>query len=102
MCDFINKKNVLKNDYHKRLQYLIRKGSFPYEFAKSVTDYSLPHLVSKKEFYNSITRSHITEEKYKLAEEIWEVFDMKCMKDYMEIYCMRDTLRLAEIFKAFR
>ena len=46
----------------------------------------------KKEFYNSITRSHITEEKYKLAEEIWEVFDMKCMKDYMEIYCMCDTL----------
>ena len=59
-------------------------------------------LVSKEEFYNSITRSHITEEKYKLAEEIWEVFDMKCMKDYMEIYCMCDTLLLAEIFEAFR
>ena len=102
MCDFINNKKVLKNDAHKRLQYLIRKGSFPYEFAKSVTDYSLPHKVSKKEFYNSITRSHITEEKYKLAEEIWEVFDMKCMKDYMEIYCMCDTLLLAEIFEAFR
>ena len=70
MCDFINNKKVLKNDAHKRLQYLIRKGSFPYEFAKSVTDYSLPHLVSKKQFYNSITRSNITEEKYKLAEEI--------------------------------
>ena len=45
MCDFINNKKVLKNDSQKRLQYLIRKGSFPYEFAKSVTDYSLPHLV---------------------------------------------------------
>ena len=88
MCDFINSKKVLKINSQKRLQYLIRKGSFLYEFAKSVTDYSLPHLVSKKEFYNSITSSHITEEKYKLAEEIWEVFYMKCMRDYMEIYCM--------------
>ena len=102
MCDFMNNKKVLKTDGSNRLQYLIRKGSLPYKFAKTVTDYSLPHLVSKEEFYNSITRSHITEEKYKLAEEIWEVFDMKCMKDYMEIYCMCDTLLLKEIFEAFR
>ena len=93
---------MLKTDSHARLQYLISRGSFPYEFAKCVNDYSLPHLVSKKEFYNYITISHITEDKYNLAEEIWDFFDMKCMKDYMEIYCMCDTLLLAEIFEAFR
>ena len=52
MCDFVNNKKVLKTDSHERLQYLISKGSFPYEFAKSIDDYSLPRLVSKR---NSIT-----------------------------------------------
>jgi hypothetical protein len=102
MCDFINNEKVLKIDADNRLKYLIRKGSFPYEFAKSLSDYSLPNLVPKEAFYNSITRTHITEEKYKLAKEIWNVFDMKCMRDYMEIYCMCDTLLLAEVFEAFR
>ena len=27
---------------------------------------------------------------------------MKCMQDYMETYCMCDTLLLAEVFEAFR
>ena len=93
---------VLKVDADNRLKYLIRKGSFPHEFSKSLSNYSLPNLVSKEAFYTSITRTHITEEKYKLAKEIWNVFDMKCMKDYMEIYCMCDTLLLAEVFEAFR
>lgn len=96
VCILGNNKKVLRADSCERLQYLIVKGSFPYELAKSVKDYSDPHLVSKKQFCNAITRSHITEEKYKLAEEIWYVFDMKCMKDYMEIYCMCHTIFLAK------
>ena len=102
MCDFINDKKVLKIDAGDRLKYLVKKGSFPYEFAKSLSDYSLPNLVPKEAFYNSITRSNISEDNYKLAKEIWGVFDMKCMQDYMETYCMCDTLLLAEVFEAFR
>ncbi len=103
MCEKRNdSKNELRYDAPKRLRYLLTKGSFPYEWAKTVDDYSLPYLVPKSEFYNSISRSNISDEKYQIAEEIWKVFEMKNMRDYMETYCMCDTLILAEVFEAFR
>ena len=97
-----NNKNSFKFNASERIKYLLTKGSFPYEWAKSVDDYSLPHLVPKSAFYNSITGSDIFDEKYQLAEEIWKIFDIKNMRDYMETYCMCDTLILAEVFEGFR
>ena len=97
----MNNKNP-KINTSKRLRYLLRKGSFPYDWEKSVEDFSLPHLVSKSVFYNSITKSDISDEKYQLAKEVWEEFDMKNMQEYMETYCMVDTLILAEVFEEFR
>ena len=45
---------------------------FPFQLneQKCIDDYTLPHLVPKSAFYNSITRSNITDEKYQVAEEI--------------------------------
>ena len=86
----------------KRFCLLLKKGSFPYEWAKSIDDYSLPRLVPKSAFYNSITDSNITDQRYKVAEEMWEEFDMKSMLDYMETYCLIDTLLLAQVFEEFR
>ena len=100
MCEF--KTGTKINNAKERLKYLLKKGSFPYEWAKSIEDYSLPHLVAKESFYNSITRSNISEKDYKTSREIWTVFEMKNMRDYMETYCMCDTLLLAEVFETFR
>ena len=86
----------------KRLQYLLRKGVFPYEWAKRLEDYSAPCLVPKTAFYNSVTMTDISDESYRMAEEIWEEFNMKSMKDFLEIYCMTDTLILAQVFEEFR
>ena len=44
----------------------------------------------------------ISDESYRMAEEIWEEFNMKSMKDYLETYCMSDTLILAQVFEEFR
>ena len=49
-----------------------------------------------------MTRSHISDEEYKTAREIWKAFEMKNMCQYMETYCTCDTLLLAEIFETFR
>ena len=44
----------------------------------------------------------ISDESYRMAEEIWEEFNMKSMKDYLETYCMTDTLILDQVFEEFR
>ena len=95
-------RNRLKSNADERLKYVTKKGSFPYDWAKRVEDFSQPYLVSKNDFYNIMTRSHISDEEYKTAREIWKVFEMKNMCQYMETYCTCDTLLLAEIFETFR
>ena len=95
-------KKSLKSNYEERMLCLTGKGCFPYEWAKSVEDYSLPYLTPKSAFYNSITRSDICEDEYNKAKQTWNVFQMKTMRDYMETYCMCDTLLLAEVFEKFR
>ena len=76
-CDFLNKEKVLQCNSSDRLIHLIRKGSFRYECVRSASDYSLPHLVLKYAFCNSITIADITDEKFNLASEIWGVFEIK-------------------------
>ena len=102
MCNIDkNNQRIKKPDVGRRLSYLLAKGSFPYDWAKSVDDYSLTYLVPKSVFFNSMTETHITDEKYQLAKEVWNVFQMKNMLDYMETNCMSDTLLLAEVFETF-
>ena len=97
-----NREIVMKPNAEEKLKYMTRKGSFPYDWAKNLDDYKLPYLVAKEEFYNTITKSHISDEDYKTAKEVWEIFEMKDMRQYMEFYCFCDTLLLAEVFEKFR
>ena len=97
-----NNQKVKKPDSDKRIKYLLTKGSFPYEWAKSIDDYSLSQLVPQSAFYNSMTNANISDENYQLATEVWKTFKMKSMREYMETYCMCDTLILGEVFEMFR
>ena len=65
-----NNQKVKKPDSDKRIKYLLTKGSFPYEWAKSIDDYSLSQLVPQSAFYNSLTNSNISDENYQLATEV--------------------------------
>jgi len=100
---FRNGKMVDKETVNERLKYLTKKGVFPYERATTAQDYSTTnHIVSKNAFYNTLTRTHITDDEYRTAQDVWKMFEMNTMEDYMETYCMTDTLLLAEIFETFR
>ena len=79
---------TLRQDSKIRLSYLTRKGVFPYDWAKSIHCYQRPSLVEKKDFFNTLTQNHISDEDYKFAREVWDAFNMSKMQDYMELYCM--------------
>ena len=55
-------KSVPRNNSKERLELLLGKGVFPYEYANSIEDFDCSKLIEKKYFYNSITRSSITDE----------------------------------------
>ena len=95
-------KYVPRTNSRERLELLLGKGVFPYEYANSIEDFDHPKLIEKKYFYNSITRSNITDEQYEKAQTVWKTFEMGSMKDFMETYCLCDTLLLSEVFERFK
>ena len=59
-------------------------------------------FTTKKACYNSLTRQELPDEEYEFAKEVWNIFRMNTMQEYMETYCLGDTLLLAEVFETFR
>ena len=59
-------------------------------------------LPPKKAFYSKLSGEGITEEDYKHALNVWNVFNMKTFKDYHELYNETDVLLMADVFENFR
>ena len=100
--DIENTERIPKENAKERLELLLGKGVFPYEFANSIEDFSHPKLIEKKYFYNTMSRSNITDVQYDKAKNVWKAFNMCSMREYMETYCLCDTLLLCEVFERFK
>ena len=64
--------------------------------------FSETKLPPKEAFYSRLSGEGITEEDYKHALNVWDVFKMKTFKDYHELYNETDVLLLADVFENFR
>jgi hypothetical protein len=85
----------------KRL--LLRKGVFPYEFVESkVQMEKTTKLPPKEAFYSRLTGSHISDEDYKHAQDVFDFFQCDNLLQYCQLYCCLDVVLLAESVLAFR
>ena len=79
-----------------------RKGVYPYEYMNTEERFNETKLPPKKAFYSKLSGEGITEEDYKHALNVWNVFNMKTFKDYHELYNETDVLLMADVFETFR
>ena len=86
-----------------------RKGIYPYEYLRTLTDFSVINKIMKEtelpkheQFYSTLNQKNITEDDYKLSQQNWT--DLKCenLKDYTMKYLKLDVLILADLFENFR
>ena len=49
-----------------------------------------------------MSRSNITDGEYTTAKLVWSTFKMSSMREYMETYCLCDTLLLSKVFERFK
>ena len=82
---------------------LLRKGVMCYEYIddpKVLLQRSLPPRAA----FTSQLRGgeEISLEDYQHARRVWDAFKMKTMRDYLNLYCILDTLLLADCFEEFR
>ena len=59
-------------------------------------------LSNKESFYRELNKEDINDEDHAHAQKVWEVFKIKNLGEYHDLYVQRDTLLLADVFENFR
>ena len=59
-------------------------------------------LPSIEKFYSKLQMKHINENDYKHAKKGWDVFEIKTLGKYQDLYVQADTAQLTDAFENFR
>ena len=95
--------NNLERYYKEEKLSLVKgKGVYPYEYMDSLERFKENKLPPKEVFYSRLTGEGISDEDYERAKKVWELFDMKTLQDYHDLYNVTDVLLLADVFENFR
>ena len=81
---------------------LLRKGFYPYEYMDSWKRFDKTSLSNKEVFYSELNLEYITDKDYEHAQKVWEVFGVKNLDEYHNLYLQSDTLLLIDVFENFR
>ena len=81
---------------------LLRKGVYPYEYMDSWEKFNETELPPKKDFYSSLNLENISGEDDTHVQKIWDVFGIKNLGEYHDLYVQSDTLSLSDTFENFR
>ncbi|CAB3995237.1 Hypothetical predicted protein [Paramuricea clavata] len=58
-------------------------------------------LSPKGKFFNSLTNEDISDTDYRRAQNVWNTFGMKTMRDYHDLYLKTDVLLLTDVMENF-
>ena len=81
---------------------LLKKGVYPYEYMESWENFDETTLSPKEGFYSNLNLEDIGDEDYAHAQKVWDVFEIKTLGEYHNLYAQSDTLLLADVLKNFR
>ena len=81
---------------------LLRKGVYPYEYMDSWERFNETSLPDKESFYSNLNLESITDEDYEHDQKVWNVFEIKNLGEYHDLYVQSDTLLLADVYENFR
>ena len=68
------------------LKLVKEKGVYPYEYMDSFKKFPGNKLPDRCKFFSSLKDKCISEKDYLKANNIWNVFKMKTMGDYHDLY----------------
>ena len=81
---------------------LLRKGVYSYEYMDSWEKFIETELLDKESFYSELNKEGITDEDYVHAQKVWDVFEIKNLGEYHDLYVQNDAILLAEVYENFR
>ena len=60
------------------------------------------HYLIKKAFYSELNLEYSKDKDYEHAQKVLEVFEIKYLGEYHDLYVQSDTLLLVDVFENFR
>ena len=90
------------NKSSKKFLLLLRKGVYPYEYMDSMDRFDEITLPNIEKFYSKWQLKDISENDYKHAKKVWDIFEIKTLGDYHDLYVQVDTVKLSDVFENFR
>ena len=66
---------------------------------KKIDEITLPR---KEVFHSNLNLEDISNEDYAHKQKVWDVFEIKNLGEYHNLYARTDTLLLADVFENFR
>jgi hypothetical protein len=79
-----------------------QKGGYPYEYMDGFDKLGEASLPPKSKFFSRLNNENISDADYKMAQDVWNTFNMKTMRDYHDLYLKTDVLLLTDVMENFR
>lgn len=81
---------------------LLRMNVYPYDYMDDESRFQETCLPSKENFYSEIKKSHISDEDYHHACNVFQRLNISNLGEYSDLYLKTDVLLLTDIFENFR
>ena len=81
------------------LELVKEKGVYTYEYMDSFKRFKEDKLPDKCEFFSSLKDKWISKEEYDRAINIWNVFKIKTLGEYHDLYLRTSVLLFADVFE---
>ena len=68
----------------------------------SIDKFKEKELPTIDKFYSSLSNSNISKDDYNHAKKVWDLFKIKNLGEYHDLYVQADTAQLSNVFENFR
>ena len=81
---------------------LLRKCIYPYEYMDSWERFIETSLPPKKSIYSELNLEDISDKDYLHTQNVWDIFEIRNLDEYHDLFVQTDTLLLADVYEKFR
>ena len=74
------------NTDHNKFVLLLWKGVYPYEYIDSWEKLNETTIPPKQDFYSNLNLEDFSDENYAHAQKVWDVFEIKNLGEYHDLY----------------
>ena len=90
-----------KGDLNKFV-LLLRKSVYPYEYMNIWEKFDETLMPPKEADYSKLNEESISDADYAHVQKVWEVFEIKNLGDYHDLYVQCGTLLVVDVFENLR